>query len=146
MSDTEKRYTSEELARHCTELMIEEKAGDIVLLDVRGLTDVADFFVVCSCDNDTHVKAVAENIRESLKKEEIEVWKTEGWQGMNWIILDYVEVVAHIFYHEKRHFYKLERLWADAKIEHITDQEESTLSPERDQEESAEDNEEQSTT
>ena len=110
------------MGRRCAELMVEKKARDIVLLDVRGLTDIADFFVVCSCDNDTHVKAVAENIRDELAKEEIRPWKTEGWQGLNWIILDYVEVVAHVFYHEKRHFYKLERLWADAKIEHITDE------------------------
>lgn len=141
MSDTEKTYTSEELARHCTELMMEKKAGDIVLLDVRGLTDIADFFVVCSCDNDTHVKAVAENIREVLGKADIRPWKTEGWQGMNWIILDYVEVVAHVFYHEKRHFYKLERLWSDAKIEHITDQVESTSSSEETPREPAQDDE-----
>ncbi len=101
--------------------MLENKARDIILLDVRGLTDIADFFVICSCDSDIHVKAIAENVREELGKEGIGSWKTEGWQGMNWVILDYVEVVAHVFYHEKRRFYKLERLWADAKIEHIAD-------------------------
>ncbi len=114
-------YTAEELARRCADLMIEKKGRDIVLLDVRGLTDIADFFVICSCDNDTHVKAVADNIREELGKEEIRPWKTEGWQGLHWIILDYVEVVIHVFYNETRHFYKLERLWADAKTEHVTD-------------------------
>ena len=121
MIDTEKTCTSETLARHCAELMLENKARDIILLDVRGLTDIADFFVICSCDSDIHVKAIAENVREELGKEGIGSWKTEGWQGMNWVILDYVEVVAHVFYHEKRRFYKLERLWADAKIEHIAD-------------------------
>ncbi|MEZ4782584.1 MAG: ribosome silencing factor [Candidatus Kapaibacterium sp.] len=115
-------YTAEELARRCAEMMVEKKARDIVMLDVGELTDIADFFVICSCDNDTQVKAVAENIREELGKIDVRPWKTEGWQGLHWIILDYVEVVVHVFYGETRHFYKLERLWADARIEYITDQ------------------------
>lgn len=112
----------EGLARRCAELMLEKKARDIVLLDVRGLTDIADFFVLCSCDSDVQVKAVAENLRDELASQGKKAWRTEGWQGMAWVIVDYVEVVAHIFYHETRHFYKLERLWADAKIEHITEE------------------------
>ena len=113
---------SEELARRCADLMLEKKARDIVLLDVQGLTDVADYFIVCSCDSDVQVKSVAENVRGQLAKDDVRPWRTEGWQGLSWVILDYVEIVVHIFYHETRHFYKLERLWADARIEHITEE------------------------
>lgn len=113
---------SEELARRCASLVLDKKARDIVLLDVRGLTDMTDFFILCSCDSDVQVKSVAENVREELAKEGDSPWRTEGWQGANWVILDYVQVVVHVFYHETRHFYKLERLWADAKIEHITEE------------------------
>lgn len=122
MSENTYHGRPEELARRCASLMMDKKARDIVLLDVRGLTDIADFFVLCSCDSDVHVKAVAENVRDELAREGLKAWRTEGWQGMSWVIVDYVEVVVHVFYHETRHFYKLERLWADARIEHITEE------------------------
>ena len=109
------------LARMCAELMLEKKAHDVVTLDIRKLTDVTDFFVVCSADSDTHLRAIADAVVDGAARVGIKPYRTEGWQGQTWIIVDFVEVVAHIFYRETRDFYKIERLWADAKIEKITD-------------------------
>ena len=118
----EETEAAERLARRCAELMLEKKGRDVVLMNVGELTDMADYFVLCSGDNDVHVRSLAENVREELRKEGISPWKTEGWQGQTWIIMDYVEVVVHVFYRETRGFYKLERLWSDAQIEHISDE------------------------
>jgi ribosome-associated protein len=110
------------LARRCAELMLSKKAKDVVMLDIRDLTDMADFFVVCSADSDIQVKAIADAVLDGLAEIGIKPYRTEGWQGQQWIILDFVEVVAHVFYREAREFYKIERLWSDAKVERIVDE------------------------
>ena len=110
-----------ELAERAAELILEKKGHDVTIMDVGDLTDVTRFFVLCSCDNDVHVRAVAENVRDQLAEEGIKPWKTEGWQGMTWILMDYVDVVIHIFYNEKRNFYQLERIWADAPSRQVID-------------------------
>ena len=92
------------------------------MLDIRGLTDITDFFVVCSADSDIHLKAIADAVIDGMAEHGIKPYRTEGWQGQQWIILDFVEVVVHVFYRETRDFYKIERLWADAKIERVVDQ------------------------
>src|SRR3954471_9233452 len=99
------------LARRCAELMLSKKAKDVVILDIRPLTDMADFFVVCSADSDIQVKAIADAVHDGLAEIGIKPYRTEGWQGQQWIILDFVEVVVHVFYREAREFYKIERLW-----------------------------------
>jgi ribosome-associated protein len=109
------------LARMCAELMLEKKAHDVVMLDLRKLTDVTDFFVVCSADSDTHLRAIADSVLDGAAELGIKPYRTEGWQGQTWIILDFVEVVAHVFYKETREFYKIERLWGDAKVEKVED-------------------------
>ena len=109
------------LAEEAARLILEKKGHDVIIMDVGELTDVTRFFVICSCDNDVHVRAVAENVRDELAKEGVKPWKTEGWQGMTWILMDYVDVVVHVFYNDTRNFYKLERLWADAPSRRISD-------------------------
>lgn len=113
---------AEVVARRGAELMLEKKARDVAIMDVTGLTDIAQRFVLCSCDNDVHVKAVADHVREELADEGVRPWKTEGWEGRMWVILDFVDVVFHVFYDDTRHFYNLERLWADAPTERISDE------------------------
>src|SRR5512133_1668217 len=102
---------SKTLARLCAEMMVSKKAHSVVTMDIRNLTDVADFFVIGSADSDTHVKAVADAVLDGALEAGIKPYRTEGWNGQTWIILDFVEVVAHIFYKETRDFYKIERLW-----------------------------------
>ncbi|MCE7934020.1 MAG: ribosome silencing factor [Chlorobi bacterium CHB2] len=109
------------IARWCAEGMIEKKAKDIVIMDIRGLTDIADFFVVCSADSDTQLRAIADSVMDTMREYDIKPYRTEGWQGEQWIILDFVEVVVHVFYKEARDFYKIERIWSDAKIETVVD-------------------------
>lgn len=113
---------ADELARLCADMMIEKKAHDVVMLDISKLTDVSDYFIVCSADSDTHLKAIADAVVDGALQAGIKPYRTEGWQGRTWIIIDFVEVVAHIFYHETRDFYKIERLWGDAVVTKVEDE------------------------
>lgn len=102
--------------------LLEKKAKDIRLLDVRELTTLTDFFVVCHGTSETQIRALANSVMEKVKQNlEESVWKQEGMDTRRWIILDYVNVVVHIFNQEKRDFYGIERMWNDAKITEIAD-------------------------
>jgi len=98
---------------------LEKKASEINVVDLRKLSEVTDYFVICSADVEIHAKAIADHIIESLKKKGIRLWHKEGYQNSKWILLDYVDVVVHIFLRATREFYGLERLWGDAKIKEI---------------------------
>jgi ribosome-associated protein len=105
-----------------TEALLEKKAKDIVLLDVQGLTSLTDYFIVCHGTSDTQVKALADNILDhTSKKLDEKAWNKEGLDGRRWVILDYVNVVVHIFNEEKREFYGIERMWNDAVRTDIQD-------------------------
>ena len=82
---------------------------------------MTDFFVVCSADSDVQVKAIADAISDGTDKLGIPKWHSEGVTQRQWILLDYVDIVVHVFHREARKFYGLEKLWADAKIEKIVD-------------------------
>ena len=90
-------------------------------MDLRKLTSMTDFFVVCSADTDTQVKAIADAVVERLEEDGIRVWHNEGISQLRWVLLDYVEVVVHIFQKRVRQFYNLEKLWGDAKLEQVED-------------------------
>ncbi len=109
---------SEALSKIIINGMEEKKASDIVLMDLREVKGaVSDFFIVCSGNSDTQLQAIAESIEEEVEKNSDErPWRKEGYTNKEWILLDYVSVVAHIFKSEKRTFYALEELWGDAKI------------------------------
>jgi len=107
---------SMELAQRISKLAWEKKGQEILILDLRELTDVTDFFVIISGESDLHVKAITDYIETELEKERIKVWHKEGYQYLNWVLLDYVDVVVHVFRPEIREYYALEKLWADAKF------------------------------
>ncbi len=113
--------TSRTLAKKAAEFALSKMAYDSVMLDVRKLTSTADFFVICSADSDTQVRAVANAVEEESEKIGAPVWHTEGLHASTWVILDYVDVVVHVFHREARSFYNLERLWGDAKTTHVSD-------------------------
>lgn len=96
--------------------MQEKKAKNIVCLDMKGLKNaICNYFVICSADNYRQVQAIADSIEEhTLKYLSEKPWHTEGRSNANWILLDYIDVVAHVFYTESREFYGIENLWADA--------------------------------
>ncbi len=102
--------------------LLEKKARNIVLLDVRELTTLTDYFIVCHGTSETQIRALANSVTEKVKETTGEnVWKQEGIDARRWIILDYVNIVVHIFNEEKREFYGLERMWNDAKQTTIED-------------------------
>ncbi|MDZ7808591.1 MAG: ribosome silencing factor [Gracilimonas sp.] len=111
---------SQEMVEIITEALLSRKGKDITLLDVSELTTLTDFFVVCHGTSDVQIKALADAVEEDmLEKSGEKAWKKEGLQGRSWVILDFVNIVVHIMSKEKRDFYGIERMWNDAKITHI---------------------------
>ena len=103
------------IALRAADLASELKATDIVVLDLRGVTDMTDFFVIASGTSDTHVRAVAEHVQAGLKDAGVSTNMTEGLTQGRWALLDYHDCVVHVFHPTLRQFYQLERLWGDAK-------------------------------
>jgi ribosome-associated protein len=113
--------TSRTLAKKIAEFAHSKKAFDVVLMDLRKLRAPADFFVVCSADSDTHAKAIADAIRVGAEEIGVSLWHSEGFRSLTWVLLDYVDVVVHVFKKDVRPFYNLERLWGDAKLISVED-------------------------
>ncbi len=113
---------SKTLAKKIARLSLEKKAEDVLLMYLRPLTSMTDYFVICTGTSNTHVKAISDHIIESLKKEKIRPLHVEGYANQEWVLVDYVDVVVHVFQPEKRGFYALERLWGDAKMEAVKDE------------------------
>ena len=99
----------------------QHKGKEVVSLDLRKIeTAVCDFFIICHGTSNTHIASIAENVRKEISKQIKEKpWHTEGEANKEWVLMDYFNVVVHIFNKEKRDFYKLENLWADADIKYI---------------------------
>jgi ribosome-associated protein len=94
----------------------EKKAHNVVVLDLRGIFPVADYFVICSGRSTTHLEAIAREIQEELGKSGEDYFRRQGTPQSGWILLDYGSVVVHIFSEEARRFYDIEHLWGDASI------------------------------
>ncbi len=107
------------LARRAATLLVDRKATDVVLLDVRGMSSYADYFVIASGDSERGVIATAEHVRETLKTAGHRTIGTEGFDTGHWVLLDFGEVVVHVFFTEVRAFYDLDGLWADAPKEKV---------------------------
>ncbi|WP_208723291.1 ribosome silencing factor [Corallococcus llansteffanensis] len=105
-----------ELARRIGDLLLDKKASDVVILDMRGMTSYADYIVIASGESDRQVSAMAENVQVQLKQgaQPLRPISTEGLETGQWVLLDYDDVVAHLFNGEVRAFYDLDGLWADA--------------------------------
>jgi ribosome-associated protein len=110
--------TSDTLAELVVKGMQERKANDIVVINLKSLKNaVSDYFVISSANSDTQLDAIARSIEEQVHKAiQQNPWQSEGRVNKEWILLDYVDVVAHIFLKDKREFYALEELWGDAEI------------------------------
>jgi ribosome-associated protein len=106
--------SSVDLARRCAEAADAKKAARIVLLDFREVSSLCDYFVICSADNETQIKAIANELRRALKEEHGMLPNAvDGFPASQWIVVDYGDVLVHIFHHEKRAHYGLEDLWGD---------------------------------
>lgn len=104
------------LCRACATAAADKKAGDIAVLDLRGISTFTDYFVICSATSEPQLKAISNAIREQLREEfGRKPLSEDGYPISQWMILDYGDVIVHVFQGEKRAFYALENLWSDAK-------------------------------
>lgn len=122
MSKTKKLNEAIKISNAVIEGIQEKKGKEIVTLDLRTLKNaVAEYFIVCHGESRTQVEAIANSIEEEVyKKIKENPWHKEGYENAEWILLDYINVVVHIFQKDKRDFYGVERLWADADIQKIS--------------------------
>ena len=114
---------SQKDAQHISELMLEKKALDIIIIDVREITTLTDYFVVCTSASEPQTRAITNHINQKMKEEGIQSWHIEGYEHLDWVLVDFVNIVVHIFSKETREYYEFERLWADGKITIVQDEE-----------------------
>lgn len=101
------------------ELAGDRKARDILVMDLRGISNATDYFLIASGTSDMHVRSVAEHIIQKLKDNGVRPNHVEGLKGGRWVLIDYVDFVVHVFHPDARAFYQLERLWGDAPTHHV---------------------------
>ena len=106
--------TAQRKAQRAARAALDRKALDLVVLDVQGLSGVTDYFLVCSGRSTTHLKSITDAIREELKEDGVRPLHIEGATESGWVLLDYGDVLMHVFLEETRAYYALERLWGDA--------------------------------
>lgn len=107
--------TQEAILKSIVTTLDNKKAEDIQVIGVRDLTIIADYFVIAAGGSSTHTKALADEVEFQLGEKGCNPLRTEGYQGADWIVLDYGDIVVHVFYKETREFYGLERLWSDGE-------------------------------
>ena len=109
---------SDQLTSLIGKLALSKKAEKVISIDVRELTSITDFFLICSANTEIQVKAIADAIRRGTPHKPL---RLEGYENQRWILLDYVDVIAHIFKTNERNYYNLDKLWADAPLYEIVD-------------------------
>ncbi|GGB99781.1 ribosome silencing factor [Dyadobacter sediminis] len=116
-----KELSSKDLSELVAKGMIEKKGLDIAILDLRNVKNsITDFFVICSGNSDTQIDALANSVEDEVYKvSKTEPWQKEGKANGEWILIDYVDVVAHIFNKDRRKHYDLEELWGDAEVTYL---------------------------
>lgn len=116
-----KKITPLKLARMAGQLALSKKGFDVKILKLKSISSVCDYFVIASGEADVQVKAIARAIDDGLREVGYKPYHREGESEGRWVLLDYIDVVVHIFYEPTRQFYALEKLWGDAPIEELTD-------------------------
>lgn len=110
-----------EFAQRAAAILLDHKANDVVLLSLKGVSDMTDYFLIASGTSDTHVRALGNAVLADLKKETGQMANhSEGLAQGRWVLLDYVDFVVHVFHPTLRNFYQIERLWADALVVPVT--------------------------
>ena len=113
--------TVADLAQRAAAILLDHKAHDVVLLSLKGVSDMTDFFLIASGTSDTHVRALGNAVLADMKKETGQMANhSEGLAQGRWVLLDYVDFVVHVFHPTLRNFYQIERLWADAQVVRVT--------------------------
>lgn len=106
------------MAEKIAGILEEKKAKDLSTIDIKDISILADYFIICSGTSTTHIRTLADEVEEKMEKVGIRVLHKEGYNSARWILLDYGSVVIHIFHEEDRGFYNLERLWSDGVMKH----------------------------
>ena len=120
MARTQKGTNREvKLISKIVDLALEKKAIDIISLDLRGLSSVSDYYLICSADSEPQVKAISDNIKNNTLNKPFHL---EGYEQFRWVLLDYGEIMVHIFRTKDREYYNLEKLWADAELLKYSDE------------------------
>ena len=104
-----------ERVKKIAQALYDKKAEDIDILDISELTTLGDYFIICTCNSVTQVKACADEVEERMAQDGIYLSHKEGYHGGNWVLMDYGDIIVHVMHRETRDFYSLERLWDDAK-------------------------------
>lgn len=107
--------TAKDALKVAVKALDDKKAMDIQVIEIADLTSVADYFVICTASSSTHARTLADEVEEKLEADSDRKFHKEGYRDTSWILIDYGDIVFHIFYGETREFYNLEHLWADAK-------------------------------
>jgi ribosome-associated protein len=111
-----KTVEAEALAHKAAGFLFSKKAYDAVLLDLRGLSSLTDFYLICTCANEAQMRAILNNTYRVLSREGVKALRSDYHSGVRWAVLDYGDLIIHLFEKETRNYYSLERLWADAKV------------------------------
>lgn len=112
---------SRKYAELAAQAVLNKKAIDVKILDLKGVTSIADYFVVCTAESEVQVKAIADAVETGLQQNGWKPWHVEGKSNLKWVLLDYVDIVVHVFYKDAREFYGLDNLWGDAPYEIVED-------------------------
>ena len=115
MTKTKKSLDPKKIAS----LMIDKKALDVKIINLNKLTTLTDYFIICTSESEPQTRAIFNHIKDDLNKNNMKPWKTEGYEHLQWVIMDYINFVIHIFNKETREYYNFERLWGDAEITEI---------------------------
>jgi ribosome-associated protein len=113
--------TAQDFARTAARLTLTKRAEDVIILDLRRLDGVCDFFVLATGHSEVQVKAIADAVEEGMRGLGQRPWHTEGYEARRWILLDYVDFVVHVFHARARDYYLLDKLWGDAGRELVAD-------------------------
>ena len=106
----------ESMIKNAVEGLEDKKGEDIKIIDISEVSPIADYFILASGSNRSQIQAMADSVEEKLHKAGFHLKQTEGYDGANWILMDFTDIVVHIFDRESREFYDLERIWKDGKI------------------------------
>lgn len=117
-----RRIEASELARECAAAAADRKAADILIIDLRGLSSYTDYFVICSVASEPQLKAVAGSVQDALRERcGLKPKAVDGLPASQWVVVDYTDVIVHIFHHDLRLRYALEDLWNDAPVEEFVE-------------------------
>ena len=112
---------SKTLAKKIAKIILEKKGEDVDILNVGKVSNITNYFVICTGESENHNRAITDKIKEDLKKSGIPVHHIEGYKYGKWILIDFVDVIVHIFVRSTREYYALEHLWGDVEVESITE-------------------------